>query len=103
MFSGRHSICSKNDAKVFIDRDPEAFKLMIDFLRNNGQTDEQMKQDDKRILNGELSYWEINKSHFKSAKPSKDKYDVIQEILDRPFNDLLDLDDRMSFFNEAIE
>lgn len=33
----------------------------------------------------------------------KDKYEVIQEILDRPFNDVLDLDEKMSFFNEALD
>ena len=36
MFSGRHPLPMKNN-KVFIDRDPKAFKMMIDFVRNSGK------------------------------------------------------------------
>ena len=36
MFSGRHEI-SKDDGKYFIDRDPEMFKHLIQYLRNGCQ------------------------------------------------------------------
>jgi hypothetical protein len=36
MFSGRHQLPMKNN-KVFIDRDPKAFKMMVDFVRNSGK------------------------------------------------------------------
>lgn len=36
MFSGRHMLPMKNN-KVFVDRDPKAFKMMVDFIRNNGK------------------------------------------------------------------
>ena len=39
MFSGRHTLQKKED-KIFIDRDPKAFKMMIDFIRNNGKLHE---------------------------------------------------------------
>jgi len=39
MFSGRHSLQKKND-KIFVDRNPLAFSMMIDFIRNNGELHE---------------------------------------------------------------
>jgi hypothetical protein len=39
MFSGRHAM-QKLDDKIFIDRNPLAFNLMIDFIRNSGQLNE---------------------------------------------------------------
>ena len=36
MFSGRHYL-ERTDNRIFIDRDPRAFRMMIDFIRNNGQ------------------------------------------------------------------
>ena len=35
MFSGRHEL-QKVDDRIFIDRDPEIFKLVIEFIRNLG-------------------------------------------------------------------
>ena len=40
MFSGRHAMQMLDD-KIFIDRNPLAFNLMIDFIRNSGQLNEQ--------------------------------------------------------------
>ena len=34
MFSGRHEL-SKSDGKIFVDRDPEIFKSLIRYLRND--------------------------------------------------------------------
>ena len=39
-FSGRHSLQSI-DGRIFIDRDPQAFKMVIEFIRNNGKLNEQ--------------------------------------------------------------
>jgi hypothetical protein len=39
MFSGRHQLQMIDD-KVFIDRNPFSFSLMIDFIRNSGQLHE---------------------------------------------------------------
>ena len=36
MFSGRHKVQEK-DGKFFLDRNPKAFAMMIDFIRNSGQ------------------------------------------------------------------
>ena len=102
MFSGRHAVCDKKHGKVFIDRNPEAFKLLIDFLRNEGQIEDTLTELQKKILDHELNYWEINKFQYRSSRPNKDKYEVIQEILDRPFTDTLNIDYKMPFFTEAL-
>ena len=34
MFSGRHVI-NKKDGKIFLDRDPEIFALLISYMRND--------------------------------------------------------------------
>ena len=39
MFSGRHTLQTKNN-RVFIDRNPLAFNMMIDFIRNQGELHE---------------------------------------------------------------
>jgi len=39
MFSGRHSLQKKN-GKIFVDRNPLAFNMMVDFIRNNGELHE---------------------------------------------------------------
>lgn len=39
MFSGRHTLQKKKD-RVFIDRNPLAFNMMIDFIRNQGELHE---------------------------------------------------------------
>ena len=42
MFSGRHKLQNMDD-KVFIDRNPYSFNLMIDYIRNHGQLHEQQQ------------------------------------------------------------
>ena len=39
MFSGRHTLQRKNN-KIFVDRNPLAFNMMVDFIRNNGELHE---------------------------------------------------------------
>ena len=46
MFSGRHKLPMKND-RVFIDRDPTAFKLIIEFIQNNGKVSENHEKNMK--------------------------------------------------------
>jgi len=35
--------------KVFIDRDPKAFKMMVDFIRNNGKLYEEQEKNFKML------------------------------------------------------
>ena len=48
MFSGRHKLAMKGD-KVFVDRDPRAFEMMIDFIRNNGKLYEEQEKNYKML------------------------------------------------------
>lgn len=56
MFSGRHTL-KKIDGKLFIDRDPEAFKNLISFLRNNCQILPIDNKKEKFLFIEELKYW----------------------------------------------
>lgn len=58
MFSGRHSLQKKNE-RIFIDRNPLAFSLMIDFIRNSGELHEAQKNNHS-MLKMELKYWGID-------------------------------------------
>ena len=40
MFSGRHVLPRRHNGRVFIQRNPEAFQLMIDYVANCGQLHE---------------------------------------------------------------
>ncbi len=62
LFSGRHALQKKND-KVFVDRNPFAFNLMIDYIRNSGQLHEQQKQNPE-MLKVELRFWGIDEKLF---------------------------------------
>lgn len=62
MFSGRHAL-QKKEERVFIDRNPLAFSLMIDFIRNSGQLHEAQKNNQDMLLM-ELKYWGIDDRLF---------------------------------------
>ena len=62
MFSGRHSLQKKGE-RVFIDRNPLAFSLMIDFIRNSGELHEAQKNN-HNMLKMELKYWGIDENLF---------------------------------------
>ena len=67
-----------DEGRVFIDRNPKGFSLMLDWLRNNGKvlggsTDEIENQSD--LLRTELEYWSIDINFF--GEKQKDKFDVI--------------------------
>jgi hypothetical protein len=74
MFSGRHNLLKKND-RYFIDRNPFAFNLMIDFIRNNGEMHEQ-QENNYKMLKMELDYWGIDENLFKER--AKDKLEIVQ-------------------------
>ena len=66
MFSGRHNL-KKIDGKVFIDRDPETFKMLINYLRNNLVVPPPLKHQNDRIqLNQELEFWGLNQYRIPS-------------------------------------
>ena len=58
------SALDKKNEKVFIDRDPKAFKMMIDFIRNNGKLYEDQEKNYK-MLQIELEFWGIDERLFK--------------------------------------
>ena len=62
MFSGRHTL-QKKEERVFIDRNPLAFQLMIDYIRNSGQLHEAQKNNHEMLMM-ELEYWGIDKRLF---------------------------------------
>ena len=72
---------------------------MIDFIRNGGELHEQ-QETNMKMLDMELKYWGIDKNLFHNYK--KDKFDVLQEIMNRPFYDLLDLREKLPFFHCAF-
>lgn len=58
MFSGRHSL-NKIDGRIFIDRDPDVFRLLISYLRNNESISDIQDQFLKGQLQKELEFWMI--------------------------------------------
>lgn len=87
MFSGRHKLAMKGD-KVFVDRDPRAFKMMVDFIRNNGKLYEEQEKNYK-MLQIELEFWGIDEKLFKQ----KNQVEMIQEIFDKPIYEIFDQND----------
>ena len=74
MFSGRHTLKKKDD-RYFIDRNPFAFNLMIDFIRNNGELHEQ-QENNYKMLKMELDFWGVDENLFKQG--AKDKVELVQ-------------------------
>ena len=58
MFSGRHDL-NKIDGKIFIDRDPDVFRLVISYLRNNECISDIEDKFLKGQLQKELEFWMI--------------------------------------------
>lgn len=58
MFSGRHSL-NKIDGKIFVDRDPDVFRLLISYLRNNESISEIQDSFMRGQLHKELEFWMI--------------------------------------------
>lgn len=57
MFSGRHKLKIIND-RVFVDRDAEAFCLMLSYLRN-GRTPQMEGKTQENLFYEELEYWQV--------------------------------------------
>lgn len=99
MFSGRHTL-QKLDGKIFVDRNPLAFNLMVDFIRNSGQLNEQ-QQNNNQMLKLELKFWGIDEDLFKERP--KDKFEIIQDVLDRPYSEFFGQQEGSQFFYDKIE
>ena len=67
MFSGRHQIHSTDDGRMFIDRNPLGFNMMIDYIRNSGQLTKEMRTN-YDLLDIELNFWGIDKQVFKEKE-----------------------------------
>ena len=78
MFSGRHEVQTIN-GRVFIDRDPHPFKMMIEFIRNQGRLTQSQKDNHNDFLN-ELDFWGIDPKYFEVDR--KD-IDIVQDLLDK--------------------
>ena len=65
MFSGRHQL-KKEDGKVFIDRNPDVFRMMIDFLRNNQRIAPIEDQHVAKQFDLELEYWGLKREEYES-------------------------------------
>lgn len=49
MFSGRHKLVSDPGDRVFIDREPKYFNVLLDFLRTGGKKLSPMPTDETEI------------------------------------------------------
>ena len=100
MFSGRHHLQKTEDeARIFIDRNPIAFNLMLDFIRNSGEMNEVMDNNVK-MLNLELKFWAIDDAFFKEQP--KDKFEIIQDLVDGRSLDLYEDANGQEFFQEQL-
>ena len=75
MFSGRHELL-RRDGKIFIDRDPEMFKLLVQFLRNDRKFVELDSKHENELFKNELDYWNIE-THDEVC------HQKLQDIFDR--------------------
>ena len=58
MFSGRHSIKPEEDGSIFIDRDGEHFKLILNYLRD-GKLPSGLSNDTREALAAEAEYYQL--------------------------------------------
>jgi len=60
MFAGNLKLRYVDQDKVFLDRNPEPFAHMIDFLRNERKILPKNVSDDmKKMIEQEIAYWEL--------------------------------------------
>ena len=62
LFSGSYAESCIGE-EIFIDRNPLAFSMMIDFIRNSGELHE-TQNDHIKMLEMELEYWGIDRKIF---------------------------------------
>ena len=64
MFSGRHDDNLETvNGEIIIDRDPEAFKMMLQYLRNPDIVCDFQSKFKEDLFDKELNYWGITKMH----------------------------------------
>ena len=56
MFSGRHSL-PKVNGKIFVDRNPQTFMTVLDYLRNNLRLPKITDEKEQDLVNMELIFW----------------------------------------------
>ena len=63
MFSGRHAVKKMDDGAVFIDRDPEIFRYLLNYLRNSRMHPKLKGADNitSSLFDQELDFWCIPK------------------------------------------
>ena len=64
MFSGKH-ILDEIDGNPFLDRDPEIFKLLISYLRNDCLDLEIQDPLQKQLFDKEVKFWDLNNMYHK--------------------------------------
>ena len=62
MFSGRHQL-PLMDGKIFLDRDPQTFLTVINYLRNNMQMPSGFNQVEKELVELELKFWGVYRDY----------------------------------------
>lgn len=83
LFSGRHSLQTDSNGRIFIDRNFKNFNAIVDYIRNGGQFFESQKKH-LDVFENELNYWGISKNDF--IKQDMDKFEIIQRMIDEPIN-----------------
>lgn len=79
MFSGRHAIPLTN-GKVVLDRDPQAFERVVQFLRLREKMPEISDLTSRLLFETEMDYWCL--SH---AMPALSEYEQsLQDLLSKP-------------------
>ena len=64
MFSGKHHL-DEIDGNPFLDRDPETFKLVISYLRNDCLDLEIQDPLQKQLFDKEVKFWDLNNMYDK--------------------------------------
>ena len=91
LFSGRHELEMK-DERVFIDRDPQAFKMVVEFIRNYGNFSE-AHQINKAAFKQELEYWSIQPDYFKIER--KTCLELAKNHINKFHESMLDYSEQM--------
>ena len=73
MFSGNHEH-KVIDGKVFIDRDGETFKTLVNYLRNEQAFLPDFETKNQELMfNKELQFWEIGEKYKEQKVPKKER------------------------------
>ena len=89
MFSGRHAITKQDDGTIFIDRDGRHFHIILNYLRGNILSIEQLPEE-RLVLSdllSEVEYYQLGGLH-KIIKPKeKEKTTITQSELEKQFQE----------------